>query len=50
LIVFGISSTLLGIYIMIISLLNMEERVDYHIGCYLSNTTNDNSFTFKTRL
>jgi hypothetical protein len=50
LVVLGISSTLLGLYILLVSLLNIEEQADYHIGSYLSDHSNHNAFQFRTQL
>jgi len=48
--VLGISSVLLGIYILVISLLNIQKNTDYHIGCYLSDHVSDYSLRFRHKL
>jgi len=51
LIVLGISSTLLGLYITILSVINPDTQADFHIGTYLSiDTSRSHSIDLRSRL
>lgn len=48
--VMAITSIILGLYIIFIYFFNPSGRVDYHLGCYLSNLNLDRSFKLKQQL
>jgi hypothetical protein len=50
LIVLGITSTILGLYILAVSIFSPSQTVLYHAGCYLPDEPIDNSFNFRNRL
>ncbi len=43
----GITSIILGLYIIFLYFFNPSARVDYHLGCYLSNLNLDRTFKLK---
>jgi hypothetical protein len=50
LIVLGITSTILGIYILLVSLFSPTHAPLYHAGCYLPDQPIDLSLHFRNRL